>query len=80
MRFKDLYLCCCNLNKYSDMTLLEEGKKPVKAKLEDIYYEIRDRQIIWFSVENGNMILIKLDEDWTHDITIVVCNLDQLQC
>lgn len=75
MRFKDLYLCCCNLNKYSNMTVFEEGKKPVKAKLEDIYDEICDRQIIWFSVENGNMILIKLEEDWTHDITKVVYNL-----
>lgn len=80
MRFKDLYICCCNLNKYSDMMVLEEGKKPVKAKLEDIYDEICDRQIIWFSVENSNMILIKLEEDWTHDITKVVCNLHQLQC
>lgn len=77
MRFKDLYLCCCNLNKYSNMTVLEEGKKTVKAKLEDIYDEICDRQIIWFSVENGNMILIKLEEDWTHNITKVFCNLQR---
>ena len=43
--------------------VLEEGKKPVKAKLEDIYDEIRDRQVIWFSVENGYTFLIKLKED-----------------
>lgn len=63
MRFEDLYLCCCNLIEDSNMTVLEEGKKPVKAKLEDIYDEIYNRQVIWFSVENGYMILIKLKED-----------------
>lgn len=45
------------------MTVLEEGKKPVKAKLEDIYDEICGRQVIWFSVENGYTILIKLKEE-----------------
>jgi hypothetical protein len=45
------------------MTVLEEGKKPVKAKLKDIYDEISDRQIIWFSVENSYTILIKLKEE-----------------
>ena len=63
MRFEDLYLCCCNLIKDSNMTVLEEGKKPVKAKLEDIYDEICGRQVIWFSVENGYAILIKLREE-----------------
>ena len=63
MRFEDLYLCCCNLNKGSNMTVLEEGKKPVEAKLEDIYDEIYNRQVIWFSVENGYTILIKLKEE-----------------
>ena len=64
MRFEDLYLCCCNLFMDSNMTVLEEGKEPVKVKLEDIYYEIRDRKIIWFSVEkNGYSILIKLKEE-----------------
>lgn len=63
MRVEDLYLCCCNLIKKSNMMVLEEGKEPVKAKLEDIYDEIRDRQIIWFTVENGYTILIKLKEE-----------------
>lgn len=63
MRFEDLYLCCCNLIKNSNMMVLEEGKEPVKAKLEDIYYEIRDRKIIWFSIENEYAILIKLKEE-----------------
>ena len=45
------------------MTVLEEGKKPVKAKLEDIYDVICGRQVIWFSVENGYAILIKLREE-----------------
>lgn len=63
MRVEDLYLCCCNLINDSDITVLEEGKKPVKAKLEDIYDEICDRQVIWFSVENGYTILIKLKEE-----------------
>lgn len=45
------------------MTVLEEGKEPVESKLEDIYDEIRDRQIIWFSVENRYTILIKLKEE-----------------
>ena len=63
MRFKDLYLCCCNLMDESNMLVLEEGKKSVEAKLKDIYNEIYDRQIIWFSVENGDTIIIKLKED-----------------
>ena len=63
MRFEDLYLCCCNLIKDSNMLVLEEGKKSVEAKLEDIYDKIYDRQVIWFSVENDNTILIKLKED-----------------
>ena len=63
MRFKDLYLRCCNLIEGSNMTVLEEGKEPVKAKLKDIYNEISDRQVIWFSVENGYKILIKLKEE-----------------
>ena len=63
MRFRDLYLCCSNLIDDSNMIVLEEGKKPVKAKLEDIYDEIYGRQVIWFSLENSNMILIKLKEE-----------------
>lgn len=63
MRFKDLYLCCCNLINDSNMMVLEEGKNPVKAKLKDIYDEIYDRQVIWFTVENGYTILIKLKEE-----------------
>lgn len=45
------------------MLVLEEGKKSVEAKLKDIYNEIYDRQVIWFSVENDNTILIKLKEE-----------------
>lgn len=60
MRFKDLYLCCCDLMDESNILVLEEGKKSVEAKLKDIYNEIYDRQIIWFSVENDNTIIIKL--------------------
>lgn len=63
MRFEDLYLHWCNLDKYSNITVLEEGKKPVKAKLKDIYDKIYSRQVIWFSLENSNMILIKLKEE-----------------
>lgn len=63
MRFKDLYLCCCNLMDESNMLVLEEGKESIEAKLKDIYNEIYDRQIIWFSVENGDTILIKLKEE-----------------
>lgn len=63
MRFKDLYLCCCNLMDVSNMLVLEEGKKSVEAKLKDIYDEIYDRQVIWFSVENDNTIIIKLKEE-----------------
>lgn len=63
MRFEDLYLHWCNLNKDSNINVLEEGKMPVKAKLEDIYDEIYNRQVIWFSVENGDTIIIKLKED-----------------
>ena len=60
MRFEDLYSSCFDLNWDSIITVLEEGKKPVEAKIEDIYDEIYDRQVVWFSVENSNMILIKL--------------------
>lgn len=63
MRFKDLYHCCCNLISVSNMTVLEEGKNPVRAKLEDIYDEIYDRQVDWFTVVNGFTILIKLKEE-----------------
>lgn len=63
MRFEDLYFHCCNLLNDSNITVLEEGKKPVEARLEDIYDEIYDRQVIWFSVENGYTILIKLKEE-----------------
>lgn len=63
MRFKDLYLCCCNLIDVSNMMVLEEGKNPVKAKLKDIYDEIYDREVIWFTVENSYTILIKLKEE-----------------
>ena len=63
MRFEDLYFHCCNLINDSNITVLEEGKKPIEAKLEDIFDEIRDRQIIWFSVENGYTIIIKLKEE-----------------
>lgn len=63
MRFKDLYFCCCNLMDDSNMFVLEEGKESVEAKLKDIYDEICDRQIIWFSVENDNTIFIKLKEE-----------------
>lgn len=63
MRFEDLYHCCCNLLSYSNMTVLEKGKEPVEAKLEDIYDEICGRQVIWFSVENDNTIIIKLKEE-----------------
>lgn len=59
MRFEDLYLHWCNLNKDSNIIVLEEGKMPVKAKLEDIY----DRQVIWFSIENDDTIIIKLVEE-----------------
>lgn len=45
------------------MLVLEEGKKPVEAKLKDICDEIYDRQVIWFSVENDNRIFIKLKEE-----------------
>lgn len=45
------------------MFVLEEGKESVEAKLKDIYDEICDRQIIWFSVENDNTIFIKLKEE-----------------
>lgn len=63
MRFKDLYLCCYNLIDVSNMVVLEEGKKPVEAKLKDICDEIYDRQVIWFSVENDNTIFIKLRKE-----------------
>ena len=63
MRFKDLYNCCCNLLSYSNMKVLEKGKEPVKSKLEDIYEEIYNRQVIWFFVENDNTIIIKLKEE-----------------
>ena len=64
MRFEDLYHCCCNLLSYSNMTVLEKGKEPVEAKLEDIYDEIYDRQVIWFFCrKNGYEILIKLKEE-----------------
>lgn len=63
MRFRDIYLCCCNLIDDSDMTVLEEGKNPVEAKLKDIYDEICDRQVIWFTVVNDYKILIKLQEE-----------------
>lgn len=63
MRFEDLYLCCCNLMDESNMLVLEEGKESVEAKLKDIYNEIYDRQIIWFSVENGDTIFLKLKEE-----------------
>lgn len=60
MRFEDLYLCCCNLMDDSNMLVLEEGKESVEAKLKDIYNEIYERQIIWFSIENDSTIIIKL--------------------
>lgn len=60
MRFEDLYSSCFDLHRDSIITVLEEGKKPFEAKIEDIYDEIYDRQVVWFSVENSNMILIKL--------------------
>lgn len=63
MKFEDLYLCCCNLISDSNMTVLEEGKEPIRAKLKDIYDTLLGRQVIWFSVENGYTILIKLKED-----------------
>lgn len=63
MRFEDLYLYWCNVDMNSIINVLEEGKMPVKSKLEDIYEEIYDRQVIWFSVENGDTILIKLKEE-----------------
>lgn len=44
------------------MTVFEEGKKPVEAKLQDIYDEIYNREVMWFYVENSNMIFIKLKE------------------
>lgn len=63
LRFEDLYIRCCNLMDVSNMLVLEEGKKAVEAKLEYIYNEIYDRQVIWFSVENDNTIIIKLKGD-----------------
>lgn len=63
MKFEDLYLCCSNLISDSNMTVLEEGKEPIRAKLKDIYDTLIGRQVIWFSVENGHTILIKLKED-----------------
>lgn len=63
MRFEDLYICCCNLMDDSNIFVVEEGKESVEAKLKDIYNDIYDRQIIWFSVENDNTIIIKLKEE-----------------
>lgn len=63
MRFDDLYSNCFDLHWDSIITVLEEGKKPVEAKIEAIYDEIYDRHVVWFSVENSNMILIKLKEE-----------------
>ena len=63
MKFEELYLCCCNLIGDSNMTVLEEGKEPIRAELKDIYDTLLGRQVIWFSVENGYTILIKLKEE-----------------
>ena len=61
------------------MTVLEKGKEPVESKLEDIYGEIYDRQVIWFSVENDNTIIIKLKEEWSHDIKRRIISMWQLK-
>lgn len=63
MRFEDLYSCCLNLIKNTDMMIYEEGKEPVMRTLEDIYDEIRDRQVKWFSVEYDHTVLIKLKRE-----------------
>lgn len=63
MRFEDLYYHCCNLNMDSNIMVIEEGKRIIKAKLKDIYDEIYDRHLECFSVENDNIILIKFNEE-----------------
>lgn len=60
MRFEDLYHCCFNLVKNTNMTVYEDGKEPVKRILEDIYDEIRDREVKWFSVEYDYTVILKL--------------------
>lgn len=61
MTFKDLYQCCLNFITETNMTVLEEGKEPVRAKLGDIYNELLEKKVSWFSVEqNGYTVIIKL--------------------
>jgi hypothetical protein len=60
MRIKDLYLCCSNFKDDVYVAILEEGKHPLMAQLKDVYMDICDRKVDWFTVASKDVFIITL--------------------
>lgn len=59
MKFKKLYSFCASLIACSRICIKEEGRDTVNAILKDVYYDICEREIKWFSFEDG-LFVVKL--------------------
>ena len=60
MTIRDLYLCSSNFKDNVYVTIIEEGKQPVMNQLKDVYSNIRDRKVDWFTVASKDVIVITL--------------------
>lgn len=61
MTFEKLYSLCGNLTMYTRLFIMEDGHNPVNSKLEDVYYDISEREIKWFSFQDG-LFVLKLEK------------------
>ena len=57
MTLKKLYLLCSNMTMDMRISIMEEGREPRVVVLKDVYYDISDRKIKWFSFESGLMVI-----------------------
>ena len=62
MKVKKLYSLCGNLHMSTCLSILEEGHEPFTCRMMDVYYDIGDRKIRWFSFESG-VFVIKLEKE-----------------
>ena len=80
MRFKHFYSLCCNLTLDSRLSIYEEGHEgcePIMVTVRDVYYDIYDREIKWFSFEK-DLVVIKLKEE--KDVPVIKLKEENYKC
>lgn len=61
MTVNDLYMCCDNITAYSEVQIMDKDKQFVLVK-PDVIFDIYDRKVDWFRVEDG-VVFIKLKRE-----------------